>query len=179
MDDIVKQAMAKWPKLPACFDWLGLDDRGDWYMRDDDIQARGCFTQAKGSKLAHSKLIEFIERNYACDEKGRWFFQNGPQRVFVELQSTPFVWRVQSNGQLTTNQGEIVQMLQTLVDENGRLYALTEKGLGLIHSMDTWHAAQALEDKLWPAPKDVQFAHLAHDHGFMLSPAKDEKKPAA
>ena len=178
MDDIVKQAMAKWPQVPACFGWLGFDDRGDWYMRDDSVQAQGDFTQAKGSKLAHTKLIEFIERNYACDLSGRWYFQNGPQRVFVELQSVPFVWRVLETGQLTTSQGEIVELKECLVDENGRLYAMTAKGLGLIHSMDTWHAAKALEDKLWPAPKEVQSSHLAYDYGFWLSPAKDEKKPA-
>jgi hypothetical protein len=30
MDDIVKQAMAKWPNVPACHGWLGLDARGHW-----------------------------------------------------------------------------------------------------------------------------------------------------
>jgi hypothetical protein len=147
-------------------------------MRDDGVQAQGDFAHAKGSKLAHTKLIEFIERNYACDPFGRWYFQNGPQRVFVELQSVPFVWRVLDSELLTTSQGEIIELRECLVDENGRLYALTAKGIGLIHSMDTWHAAKALEDKLWPAPKEVSSAQIALDHGFMLSPAKGEKKPA-
>jgi hypothetical protein len=124
-------------------------------MRDDGVQAKGDFTQAKGSKLAHTKLIEFIERNYACDQFGRWYFQNGPQCVFVELQSTPFVWRVQDNGQLTTMRAQALELLESLIDENGRLYALTDKGIGLIHSLDTWHAAKALEDKLWAAPNEV------------------------
>lgn len=179
MDDIVRQAMAKWPQVPACFGWLGFDDRGDWYMRDDGVQAKGDFTQAKGSKLAHTKLIEFIERNYACDQFGRWYFQNGPQCVFVELQSTPFVWRVQDNGQLTTMRAQALELLESLIDENGRLYALTDKGIGLIHSLDTWHAAKALEDKLWAAPKEVRSAQLGLDYGFMLSPAEGEKKPTA
>ena len=178
MDDIVKQAMAKWPQVPDCYGWLGFDDRGDWYMRDDAVQAQGDFAHAKGSKLAHTKLIEFIERNYACEPLGYWYFQNGPQRVFVELQSVPFVWRVLDSGLLTAAQGELVKLHECLVDENGRLYALTDKGLGLIHSMDTWHAAKALEDKLWPAPKEVRSTDLALDHGFILSPAKGEKKPA-
>ena len=43
MDDIVKQAMAKWPNVPHCYGWLGLDARGNWYMRDDPSQARGSF----------------------------------------------------------------------------------------------------------------------------------------
>ncbi|MCD6666313.1 MAG: DUF2946 family protein, partial [Hydrogenophaga sp.] len=28
MDEIVKAAMAKWPQVPACYGWLGLDARG-------------------------------------------------------------------------------------------------------------------------------------------------------
>src|SRR3990167_6791426 len=90
MDDIVKQAMAKWPNVPDCYGWLGLDARGDWYMRDDRVQVLGAFTSgvagAKGSRLLHDKLIAFIQRNYQADEQGRWFFQNGPQRVYVELE---------------------------------------------------------------------------------------------
>ena len=31
----------KWPNVPHCYGWLALDARGDWYMRDDRIQARG------------------------------------------------------------------------------------------------------------------------------------------
>ena len=41
MDDIVKQAMVKWPNVPHCYGWLGLDARGNWYMRDDKLQAAG------------------------------------------------------------------------------------------------------------------------------------------
>ena len=97
MDELVKQAMRKWPNVPHCFGWLGLDQRGDWYMRDDQTQALGNFSQAKGSKLVHTKLIEFIQRNYLADEHGQWYFQNGPQRVFVELQTAPFVWRLKDD----------------------------------------------------------------------------------
>lgn len=39
MDDIVKQALAKWPNVPDCYGWLGLDARGRWFMRDDAAQA--------------------------------------------------------------------------------------------------------------------------------------------
>lgn len=66
-------------------------------------------------------------------------------------------------------------LLASLVDENGRLYALTAKGLGLIHSMDTWQAAKALEEKRWPAFKEVLSANLPKDYGYMLSPDKGEK----
>jgi len=47
MDDIVKAALKKWPNVPACYGWLALDARGDWYMRDDRTQAAGPFPQIK------------------------------------------------------------------------------------------------------------------------------------
>jgi Protein of unknown function (DUF2946) len=50
MDDIVKAAMAKWPNVPDCYGWLGLDARGNWYMRDDRVQAAGPFPRSKGSE---------------------------------------------------------------------------------------------------------------------------------
>ena len=60
MDDIVKQAMAKWPNVPNCYGWLGLDTRGNWYLRDDRAQASGTFQSrlpgSKGSLLTHEKL---------------------------------------------------------------------------------------------------------------------------
>ncbi|SFD33030.1 DUF2946 family protein [Massilia yuzhufengensis] len=89
MDDIVKQAMAKWPNVPHCYGWLGLDARGNWRMRDEAAQQAG----APGDKLANTKLAGFINRNYGHDDKGRWYFQNGPQRVYVNLESTPFIAR--------------------------------------------------------------------------------------
>ena len=106
MDDIVKAALAKWPNVPDCYGWLGFDARGNWYMRDELAQAAGPFggtlgadprrnAAAKGSLLQHEKLIDFIQRNYDSDAQGQWFFQNGPQRVYVELQATPFVWRIE------------------------------------------------------------------------------------
>ena len=94
MDEIVKAALKKWPNVPACHGWLALDARGGWYMRDDRIQAQGSFPQVKGSLLLHDKLIDFIGRNYECNEAGAWHFQNGPQRVYVELEAAPWVWRV-------------------------------------------------------------------------------------
>jgi hypothetical protein len=178
MDDIVKQAMAKWPQVPDCYGWLGFDDRGDWYMRDDGVQALGQFSHAKGSKLMHVQLIAFIERNYGADVQGRWYFQNGPQRVYVELQSTPFVWRVQEDGMLTHAHLKKLALKKTLLDENGRLYVLTEQGLGLVHSLDTWHAANAIEEQRWPAPLHVLSLDLPKDYGYVLSPASDVKKPA-
>lgn len=89
MDDIVKQAMAKWPNVPHCYGWLALDARGNWRMRDEAAQRAG----APGDKLTNAALVGFINRNYGHDDKGRWYFQNGPQRVYVNLEATPFIAR--------------------------------------------------------------------------------------
>ena len=94
MDDIVKAALQKWPNVPAAYGWLALDTRGDWYLRDEVVQAAGRFPAVKGSRIEHDKLKEFIHRNYESDDRGCWFFQNGPQRVHVELEAAPFVWRM-------------------------------------------------------------------------------------
>lgn len=89
MDDIVKQAMAKWPNVPHCYGWLALDARGNWRMRDEAAQR----ANAPGDKLANPTLVGFINRNYGHDDKGNWYFQNGPQRVYVNLEATPYIAR--------------------------------------------------------------------------------------
>jgi len=90
MDEIVKQALAKWPNVPHCTGWLLLDRRGQWRMRDDATQAAGL----PGDIIRHEALLGFINRNYAADAEGQWFFQNGPQRVYVELGYTPWIVRL-------------------------------------------------------------------------------------
>jgi len=153
MDDIVRQAMAKWPDVPACFGWLGLDSRGNWYMRDDRAQALGAFDSgvpgSKGALLQHGKLIDFIGRNYACDTQGRWFFQNGPQRVFVELEATPLVWRIQPDLRVYDHIGRAARVSTAWVDEPGHLYLEADLGFGLVHSQDVALAADALERGDW------------------------------
>ncbi|AQR71432.1 hypothetical protein BZG29_26255 [Janthinobacterium sp. LM6] len=89
MDELVKQALAKWPNVPHCYGWLGLDARGHWRMRDQQAQQQ----QLPGDRIAHAALLSFINRNYAQDERGCWFFQNGPQRVYVNLEATPYIAR--------------------------------------------------------------------------------------
>jgi hypothetical protein len=173
MDDIVRQAMAKWPHVPDCFGWLGLDSRGQWLMRDDRVQQAGAFQSghagSKGSVLRHEKLIEFIHRNYDHDEQGRWFFQNGPQRVYVELEAAPFVWRLNEEFKPTAQTGQITQALACLVDETGRVYLQTPLGLGLVHTLDVVFVAQAIEQGLW-APEDCQARDLPARFGFVISP---------
>ena len=171
MDDLVRQAMKKWPDVPHCYGWLGLDQRGDWYMRDDWVQAQGDFSHAKGSRLLHSKLIEFIQRNYLVDEHGQWYFQNGPQRVFVELLAAPFVWRIHDDFTVWSAADEQQQVLHCPVDELGRVYLLTVRGLGLVHTQDVWLAAEALSQQCW-VEKKVLSSELESTYHFVKSPQK-------
>ena len=177
MDDLVKQAMAKWPNVPDCFGWLGLDARGDWYMRDDPTQALGTFTQSKGSRLQHDKLIAFIGRNYACDKQGRWFFQNGPQRVYVELEATPWVWRLQPDGTVQSHTGQAVRMQRCITDEHGRLYLDTDQGFGLVHTQDMLQAADLIDAGLW-VPQAFEARELPERFGYVRSPQQMASTPA-
>jgi hypothetical protein len=77
MDEIVARSIAKWPNVPAVYGWLELDRRGNWRI--------------KGERISNVALNDFIGRNYEADAQGRWYFQNGPQRVFVTLAYTPLV----------------------------------------------------------------------------------------
>ncbi len=174
MDDIVRQAIAKWPNVPDCFGWLGLDARGNWYMRDDRVQALGAFDSgmagAKGSLLRHDKLIEFIARNYEADATGRWFFQNGPQRVYVELEVTPLVLRIGEQAAVSTHTGQRAEVRGCCVDEEGRVYLDTDAGFGLVHTQDVTHAADAIEQGVW-RPEAVKAADLPTRFGYVRSPA--------
>jgi len=174
MDPIVEAALKKWPNVPHCYGWLALDARGDWYMRDDRIQAAGPFPRVKGSRIEHEKLREFIARNYASDAEGAWFFQNGPQRVYVELEAAPWVWRLQTTdaGQLamTSHTGRPAVPDDAMVDEAGRLFVASDLGLGLVHTLDIELAADAIERGDWQ-PREQSFAALVERFGYRLKPA--------
>lgn len=174
MDDMVKAALRKWPNVPDCRGWLGLDARGDWYMRDARTQAAGPFPQSRGSRIQHDKLREFIGRNYEPDANGCWFFQNGPQRVYVELELAPWVWRLHrhSAGALEvqahtgTPAGSVASCW---LDEHGRLYLHTACGFGLVHTLDMALAADEIEAGRWQV-QETAAAQLPGQFGFELSP---------
>lgn len=183
MDDIVKQALAKWPNVPHCYGWLGLDARGQWWLRDEQAQACGAFASgvsgARGSLVQHEKLMDFIGRNYMADlaqDDGRWFFQNGPQRVYVELEATPWIWRLHCTDQglqLRSHTGQVLQAAdieQVLMDEQGHLYLGLPQGLGLVHTQDMVDAATAMERGWLAEPQVVQAAQLPARFGFVPSP---------
>ena len=103
------------------------------------------------------------------DEFGQWYFQNGPQRVFVELQKAPFVWRIREDLSVWSSTDEAQQVAHCAVDEQGEVYLLTTQGLGLVHTQDVWLAAEALDQQLWDEKK-VLSSELESTYGFVKSP---------
>ena len=121
MDEQVLRSLIKWPNVPHCFGWLALDRRGQWRMRDEYAQTN----QLPGNVIQHVALNEFISRNYAHDSLGRYFFQNGPQRVFISLDATPWIARMipsESGPQLSTQCGTEIKPHGALSDEKGNIY---------------------------------------------------------
>ncbi|CAN5416615.1 DUF2946 family protein [soil metagenome] len=133
MDDIVKQAMAKWPNVPACYGWLALDARGNWRMRDERAQANNL----AGEKIVHAALLGFINRNYTHDATGRWYFQNGPQCVYVNLEATPYIARTDPEHNFILHTGELMEEIDAAwMTEAGRLILRSHEKIALLDDRD-------------------------------------------
>ena len=127
MDETVVRAMARWPDVPDCYGWLALTRRGEWRIG------------VQRERIAHRGLSEFINRNYLAGEHGAWFFQNGPQRVWVSLDYTPLVYRADSDEptHLVAHTGTPAQRLERVaIDEDGSLILVTELGPGVLDDRD-------------------------------------------
>ncbi len=138
-------AIAKWPNVPACYDWLSLDRRGDWRLQ--------------GERVTHRGLIAFINRQYGCDESGCWFLQNGPQRVFVALAYTPWVFRREGDS-FVSHTGRPAGPLKAIyLDEEGNLLLDTELGIGLLDDRElAAFFAGCLDSQARPADESTLLA---------------------
>lgn len=147
MDDLVKQALAKWPHVPDCTGWLELDARGRWRIGEASAEPR--------QPIRNAAMIAFINRNYGVADRC-WTFQNGPQRVFVELEYTPFVWRLvplQAGAwDLVAHTGASAIPCAVWIDDAGRflIEAKSKAGehrTGVVHDHDTALIADLLRDE--------------------------------
>lgn len=144
MEDLVRQALAKWPDVPDCTGWLALDARGRWRVGEASAGPR--------LPITHAAMNAFINRNYFST--GRWWiFQNGPQRVFVELEYTPFVWRLHPRAnetwELIAHTGVSMTPSAAWLDDEGRFLLLAhamggEPVVGVVHDHDTALVAELL-----------------------------------
>jgi hypothetical protein len=150
MDEIVARSLAKWPNVPAVYGWLDLDRRGNWLI--------------KGERIGNVALREFIARNYAADAQGRWFFQNGPQRVYVRLAYTPLVMHYEGE-RLFDHCGRPVEPLETLVDDEGSVLIRGSHGIGLLDDRDLERYAESAER----LPR-IARADVAARFGFVPDP---------
>lgn len=115
-------AIARWPNVPACYEWLSLDRRGDWRLQ--------------GERVTHRGLIDFMNRQYAGDEAGRWFVQNGPQRVYVDLAATPWIFRRDGTSFVAHTGVPAGAIEAVLIDGEGCVYLETALGIGLLDDRD-------------------------------------------
>lgn len=136
MDDMVVRAMAKWPNVPAVYGWLRLDRRGRWWIRDELV--------------SNPAMIAFIGRNYQCDTLGRYFFQNGPQQVFVELEITPWIYRLADElGEFThfvSHTGLSCAPDMAAIDEQGALYLADAGRIGCVDERDLIYVIELMTD---------------------------------
>jgi len=139
MDEIVLRSILKWPDVPAVYGWLSLDRRGNWMIKT---------VARRFERIAHAAVREFIGRNYASDSEGRWYFQNGPQRVFVALDYTPWVYRLDDAGQgLLAHTGAAPRALEAaFLDDSGALLLKTEIGIGVLLDRDLSAILERLAD---------------------------------
>lgn len=145
MDEIVIRAIAKWPNVPSVYGWLRLDRRGNWL-----VKARAARDGAPGfERISNRAVVEFIGRNYAEDAEHRWYFQNGPQKVFVALDYTPWVYRLDDAGRgFLAHSGAAPRAIEAaFVDDSGSLLLASDLGIGVLLDRDLPAVIERLSDE--------------------------------
>lgn len=153
MDEWVIKALRRWPNVPALFGWLGLSRRGRWLIQ--------------GESISHQRIVTTLSRNYAGDEQGRWYFQNGPQRGYVQLESTPLILFVTDDRRgLVTHTGLLASQIRDVyLDEEGAVVAMTEHGAAEIAGSDLPWILERLSHRDHALNDDALAAALALDSG--------------
>jgi hypothetical protein len=166
--------MAKWPNVPHCYGWLGLDARGAWRMRDERAQHLG----KPGDKVTQAALLGFINRNYTVDEHGCWYFQNGPQRVYLNLEATPYIARTDPQQGLVLHTGEAFGPLErAFMTEQGELIL---QGGGKVAQLDDRDVAQlmaSLEKDGAPVADEALMAWLSGAPGQLVLRCQEHPVP--
>jgi hypothetical protein len=153
MEDWVARALARWPNVPALFGWLALDRRGRWLIQ--------------GETISRPQIIDTINRNYAADAHGRWYFQNGPQRGYMRLEYAPLLLRAEADGaSLIAHTGAPAgRIAGAYLDEEGAVLLATEAGPGLLADADLEWALRRLESPFGAMDEEQLAAALARPSG--------------
>jgi hypothetical protein len=157
VDEAVARSLARWPNVPAVYGWLALDRRGNWRIRSASATQRF-------EKIANAALREFIGRNYEADERGRWFFQNGPQRVYVRLDYTPLVLRHDGDA-LVDHCDRPFEAGEKFVDDEGSLLMSGRGSVGLLDDRDLARYADEAHSL-----RCINRAEVAGRFGFVPDP---------
>ena len=133
------RSVAKWPEVPAVYGWLALDARGNWLLRNPASDAF--------ERIGNAALREFIARNYERDSRGCWYFQNGPQRVYVRLAYTPLVYRLEADALIDHCGRRAGTPKGAWLDERGGIVLLGPAGVGVLQDRDLAEASERLVDE--------------------------------
>ena len=174
MDDIVKKAMVKWPDVPHCYGWLALDARGNWRMRDERVQHLGL----AGDKVVQQALLGFINRNYMADERGCWYFQNGPQRVYLNLETTPYVARTDPLHGLVLHTGEpLAKLERAFMTETGEVIVDVDGKVAQVDDRDVAQVMALMEIAGEPASDEALMAWLEGGNGDLALRHREQVLP--
>lgn len=154
--------MLKWPNVPAVFGWLALDRRGNWLIRTSpagDIADPATAFE----RIANAAVNEFISRNYARDGEDRYYFQNGPQRVYVALDYTPYVYRLdEAASAFVAHTGAPAGLVKrAFFDEEGSLILSAALGVGVVLDRDLAPTLERFSDRAGrPLEAETLFARV-------------------
>ena len=149
---------SNWPTTQDAFGWLSLDPRGYWRI--------------KGKRIDNPNLIEFINKNYESDKHGRYFFQNGNQRVFVNLTIAPFVIRVIDVNplQFITHTGVLIQKIDRIWFDKKKMNFILKTGsvFGSIDDRDLSHVYNTLINSTGSRLSESEQQHATNDNENLL-----------
>lgn len=142
MDEQVLRAMARWPGVPAVYGWLRLGRRGDWFLIARNAPGFDERLHGAGSLIRNEQIRAFIGRNYLAEGDGRWYWQNGPQRVYVDLDVAPLVVRVitgPARPVLVDHTGVEIALSDVIsagTGPQGEVLLATRRGGAIVHDLD-------------------------------------------
>lgn len=133
MDERVKKALAQWPNVPDVYGWLALDRHGHWLLRGEEIR--------------HPNVRAFINRNYLRQADGAYAFQNGPQKVHVQLALTPYIAHLSPAGDWSLHTGEALDQVEAVyLDGNGQLLLHWQAHVAALDDRDLLAALEKIVD---------------------------------
>ena len=157
MDQAVLDALVRWPDVPAAYGWLSLSARGEWRLHPLGDAAQG----GVGQGISNTQILTFIGRNYDSEQDGAWFFQNGPQRVYLRLDAAPYILRtdLEAGTLVTHNALPVEQLVRWYIDHEGQLYGHTNLGAAKVDDRDLMALAEVLR-----TPQGLSFFDLLEQH---------------